>query len=144
LLPPQVITPEVLISWSTPPGSPVAGRGEAVTAWAAVLAELPLQEWRALFPIDPLSQDTAWAVQAAGNLLQLRRTLEEGARTLGMAALNLGPGHPEVARWEALARLEKLAAGRLESAGWRDSTLIRLDGAWHWNRWWRGRQRRWW
>ncbi len=131
LLSPQVITPEVLISWSTPPGNPVAGRGESVTAWAAVLAELPLQEWRALFPIDPVSQELSWAVQAAGNLLQLRRTLEEGARTLGMAALDLGPGHPEVARWEALARLEKLAAGRLESAGWRDSTLVRLDAARH-------------
>ena len=131
LLSPQVITPEMLISWSTPPGSPVAGRGESVTAWAAVLTELRLEEWRALFPIDPVSQDTAWAVQAAGNLLQLRRTLEEGARTLGMAARDLGPGHPELGRWEALARLEKLAAGRLESAGWRDSTSIRLDAARH-------------
>ena len=131
LLSPQVITPEVLISWSTPPGSPVAGRGESVTAWAAVLAELPLPEWRALFPIDPVSQDLAWAVQAAGDLLRLRRTLEEGARTLGMAALDLGPAHPEAARWEALARLEKIAVGRLEAGGWRDSTLVRLAAARH-------------
>ena len=106
LLSPQVITPEVLISWSIPSGAPVAGRGESVTAWAAVLTELRLEEWRDLFPIDPVSQDTAWAVQAAGHLLQLRRTLEEGARTLGMAALDLGPGHPELGRWEALARRE--------------------------------------
>lgn len=129
LLSPQIVTPEVLISWSTPEGPPVAGRGEAVTAWASVLAALDLDEWRALFPIDPVSQDLAWAVQAAGDLLRLRRTLEEGARTLGLAALDLGTGHPEAARWEALARLEKLAVGRLEAGGWRDSTLTRLAAA---------------
>ena len=129
LLSPRVVTPEVLISWGTEQVPAMAGRGELTTAWAAVLAELPLAEWRDLFPIDPISQDMGWAVQAVADLLKLRRTLEEGARTIAMAAQDLGPGHAEAARWQSLARLETLATARLESKGWQDPTLTRLGSA---------------
>lgn len=131
LLSPQVITPEVLISWSMEHPETVAGRGEQVMAWAAVLTELDLADWRALFPIDPVSQDHAWAVQAAGDLLKLTRTLEEGARTLSMAGRDLGPAHPEAARWQALARLETMAVTKLEGGGWRDPATVRLAAARH-------------
>jgi ATP-dependent helicase/nuclease subunit B len=129
LLSPVVVTPEVLIAWGTEAVPDLAGCGELIAAWAAVLAELPLEDWRDLFPIDPVSQDVAWAVQAAGDLLKLRRTLEEGARTLTMAARDLGPAQQEAARWQALARLEALATARLEAGGWKDFTAARLAAA---------------
>jgi len=129
ILSPQVITPEILISWSTAACSRPAGRGEQTAAWASLLLDLPMDAWRELFPIDPVSQDLTWAVQAAGDLLKLRRTLEEGARTIAMAAADLGPGHPEATRWQALARLEALATARLEAAGWQDPTNTRIAAA---------------
>jgi len=129
LLSPVIITPEVLLTWSTEHIPGLAERGETIAAWTAVLLELPMEEWRALFPIDPVSQDAAWAIQAARDLLKLRRTLEEGARTIAMAARDLGLTHPEAARWQALARLEALATTRLESAGWKDTTTTRINAA---------------
>ena len=73
LLPPHIVTPEVLITWSLPPEASAAGRGELLAAWAAVLASLPLSEWRDLFPLDPVRQDAAWATHAAADILPRRR-----------------------------------------------------------------------
>ena len=129
MLSPHVITPEVLISWGVEQAETVAGRGEQVMAWAAVLTELRLDDWRALFPLDPVNHDRAWAVQAAGDLLKLRRTLEEGGRTLSMAGRDLGSAHPEAERWQALGRLESLAVARLAAGGWRDPATVRLAAA---------------
>ena len=53
LLSPHIITPEELITWSLPHGTPLAGRGELLAAWAAVLTNLSLPDWRDLFPISP-------------------------------------------------------------------------------------------
>ena len=129
LLSPHIITPEELITWSLPHGTPLAGRGELLAAWAAVLTNLSLPDWRDLFPIDPVHQDHAWATQSAADLLKLRRTLEEGARDFAAAATDLGPAHPEAARWQALARLEALATTRLQSAAWRDPSTVRRAAA---------------
>lgn len=126
MLSPHLITPDVIVSWASAHAGTVAGRGEETTAWASVLLRLNLEEWRELFPIDPVSQDIPWATGAAADLLKLRRTLEEGGRSLAMAAHDLGPLHPEAGRWLALGRLEKLATARLEAAGWQDSLTVRL------------------
>ncbi|MES2708814.1 MAG: PD-(D/E)XK nuclease family protein [Verrucomicrobiota bacterium] len=130
VLSPAVVTPEVLIAWGceTVAGE-MAGKGEQVMAWAAVLTGLNLDDWRALFPVDPVSQDVPWAMSAARDLVKLRRTLEEGGRDLRMAAEALGDENPEAARWEALARLEALAVRRLEAGGWRDPVAVRLAAA---------------
>ncbi len=129
LLPPHIVTPEVLITWSLPPEASAAGRGELLAAWAAVLASLPLSEWRDLFPLDPVRQDAAWATHAAADILKLRSSLEEGARDLTAAARDLGPAHPEAARWQALARLEALATARLQDAAWQDPSAARRAAA---------------
>lgn len=133
VLSPLVITPEVLIAWGADSpaeaSAEMAGRGEQVMAWAAVLAGLDLNQWRSLFPVDPVNQDLPWAMSAAGDLLKLRRTLEEGGRDLRMAAETLGPDNPESARWQTLARLEALAVKRLERGGWRDPVTARLEAA---------------
>lgn len=130
VLSPEVITPETVITWSLPAGARVAGHGEMLMAWASVLERLRLDSWRDIFPLDPVRQDSAWAVQAAGDLLRVRRNLEEGARTVAMAAKDLEAANPEAGRWRALARLEELAGRRLETAGWMDSVSARLAAAW--------------
>lgn len=129
VLSPEVITPEVVITWGLPARARVAGPGEMVMAWASVLEGLRLADWRDIFPLDPVRQDAGWAVQTAGDLLRVRRNLEEGARTVAMAAKDLESANPEAARWRALARLEELAGRRLEDAGWMDSVSARLAAA---------------
>lgn len=129
VLSPTVVTPEVLITWGMEASASAADRGELVAAWASVLAELDLNEWRPLFPVDPVSQDLSWAMSAAADLLKLRRTLEEGGRDLRMAAATLGPENPEADRWEGLAALEERAVERLEAGGWRDPVAARLAAA---------------
>lgn len=160
VLSPAVITPEVLITWGVEAAlgrdggaergeaeesenrrvagrgarldRGLAGRGEQVLAWASVLAGLNLEDWRELFPVDPVNQDLAWALGAAADVLKLRRTLEEGGHDLASAALVLREEeNPETARWACLTRLEELAVKRLESGGWRDPVSARLAAAAH-------------
>ncbi len=131
VLSPQIITPEVVLTWGKTADLPIAGRGEEIAAWASVLTELNLEEWRPLFPINPVAQDIRWATGAAADLLKLRRTLEEGGRNLSMAAQELGTDHPEAARWLALGRLEQLTVARLIGGGWQDSLTVRLAAAHH-------------
>ena len=126
VLSPHIITPDVILSWACALAGPVAGRGEETAAWALVLKQLKLEHWRDLFPIDPVAQDIRWATGAAADLLKLRRTLEEGGRDLALAARDLGPAHPESARWLALAKLETMAVARLEAGGWRDPITVSL------------------
>lgn len=146
VLSPEVITPEVLITWGVEAalaegggkaaargaGQGLAGRGEQVLAWASVLAGLNLGDWRELFPVDPVNQDLSWALGAAADVLKLRRTLEEGGHDLSSAARVLATDeNPETARWACLTRLEELAVRRLESGGWRDPVSARLAAAAH-------------
>jgi ATP-dependent helicase/nuclease subunit B len=153
VLSPQIITPEVLITWGVEaaalsgnagnsgnsaalrahkpplPERELAGRGEQVLAWASVLTGLNLDDWRELFPVDPVSQDVSWALGAAADVLKLRRTLEEGGHDLASAGRALGEENTESARWACLTRLEELAVRRLESGGWRDPVSARLAAA---------------
>ena len=126
VLSPHIITPDVILSWATAPARAVAGRGEEIASWASILTKIRLEQWRDLFPINPVTQDTHWATGAAADVLKLRRTLEEGGRNLAMAAHALGPAHPEAGRWLALGRLEQLATDRLEAGGWQDPLNVRL------------------
>ena len=129
MLLPHIITPDVILTWASAAADSVAGRGEEIAAWASVLTSLKLEQWRALFPVDPVAQDIRWATGAAADLLKLRRTLEEGGRNLAQAAAALGPAHPEAARWSSLAKLEAMAVTRLEVGGWQDPITVRLAAA---------------
>lgn len=125
---PQVITPEGLLSRAGS-DSGVASRAACVLAWAAVLEAVDLRRFPALFPVPPDSQDRRWALNTARTLVSLKRTLEEGGRSISDAARDLGRSHPEAARWAALATLETMAAGRLRSAGLEDPAAARIAAA---------------
>lgn len=129
VLSPHVITPEVITSWAMQEMPLPASAAEELLLWMHELQTLPMEEFSALFPVPPASRDMAWARGTAGELLRLRRRLEEGGRTVAMAARRLGMGHPEAARWQALAALEERVLAAQKRAGLSDSVSSRLAAA---------------
>lgn len=126
VLSPLVVTPEVLLDWAEEAQPAAASPGEALLAWATVLQQLPLDDFRDLFPVDPVSQDFAWALGVAGDLRRLRRTPGEAGHGLAEAAALLGPEHPEAARWEALARVEQHCEAALTEKQRPDPQRVRI------------------
>jgi ATP-dependent helicase/nuclease subunit B len=126
---PIIITPELITGWAMEGMPAVATGADLLLTWMQVLLDVPLEEYTGLFPVPPVSRDTAWARSTAGELLRLRHRLEEGGRTIVEAARRLGAGHPEADRWADLARLETRASGTLKRYGLHDPVGTRLAAA---------------
>jgi ATP-dependent helicase/nuclease subunit B len=107
VLPPLVVTPDFLTSPERLPDVPVAGRVETLLIWAGELMRLDLEQHRRLFPADPVERSFTWALKVAGDLLELRETLNENGLSLVEAARVLRGSEMEPERWEDLARLEQ-------------------------------------
>ena len=107
ILPPHVVPPEYLLSLiSEPESGNVATPEEAVLAWIQVLLKANLQKYRALFPVEPVSQDFRWALGTAQALMELRRTLAEAGLEMADVPTLAGEELQELDRWLELARLE--------------------------------------
>lgn len=139
VFPPRVVLPETLSHGETLEGAE-ASRAEVQLAWAGVLQDSDLAEFREVFPVEPPSRTLAWARGLATQLARLQATLaESGLRMAEVVAAALAapsePGaggerdFPEQARWEQLAELERRVTESLIQAGRRDPVAARLAAA---------------
>jgi ATP-dependent helicase/nuclease subunit B len=132
VLAPRVVLPEDLL---VPPAGAhelrAATRLEAQLAWVRVLREVELEEFRAVFPLDPPARNFAWANRLAAQLQRLQVTLGENGLRLGDVARRADEGLPEKERWRQLAALEQRCDAALRAAGlWQERVAsIRLAQA---------------
>jgi ATP-dependent helicase/nuclease subunit B len=128
VFPPRVVLPETLATLGAPTAG-VASRLASQLAWIEVLRDLPLDEFRAVFPLDPPARDFAWARRLADQFLRLQGTLAEaGLRMAGVGAA-AGPDFPESGRWRQLAELEQHYDAALAGRELQDALAVRLTFA---------------
>ncbi len=125
VFPPRVVAPEALTALDAPAGG-IATRLEAQLAWAGVLRGVRLEDFRAVFPLDPPARDFAWARRLAEQLLRLQATLAEGALRMGGVPARAGRDCPETERWRQLGGLERLYDAALARRGLRDPQAAKL------------------
>jgi ATP-dependent helicase/nuclease subunit B len=130
VLPPIVMTPDSLLA--VDPHERIAGTAELLRVWSEVLMKIRPLNYRSLFPVDPVEQNFAWALQTATDLLAMRSTLGEVGLTIGDAA-KMQPSEfwREPERWRDLARIEREALKKLESHGLNDPLIARKSAAEH-------------
>lgn len=104
---PKVVLPEdLLVAEDDPRERSVASRLEAQLAWARVLTQVDLADYRAVFPIDPPVRNFSWASRLGAQLLRLQATLAENGLRLSDVVRRAGEGLPEAERWRQLSELE--------------------------------------
>ena len=128
VFPPRVVPPETLATLGAPTTG-VASRLASQMAWITVLRAVPLDEFRAVFPVDPTARDFTWARRLAGQFLRLQSTLAEAGLRLTGVAGRAGTDFPEVVRWMQLARLEQSYDAELAARQLRDVQAAKLDQA---------------
>ncbi len=121
---PRVGLPEDLLI--PPDGGAVASPMETRLAWTAVLLETDLEEFRAVFPVDPPVRNFAWASRLAGRLQRLQTALGENGLRLGDVPARAGVGLPETERWEQLGELERRVDAALAALGRHDPQAARV------------------
>lgn len=124
VLAPRVVTPEVLLNLEAP--ADTAPRLVSLLAWIETLLSVSLDDYRAVFPIDPPARNFGWALRLAREFARLQSALAEGGLGLAGVAARAGPDFPEEARWEAMGRLERLHATRLAALGLRDAQAVKV------------------
>ncbi|MEM9282030.1 MAG: PD-(D/E)XK nuclease family protein [Verrucomicrobiota bacterium] len=130
VFPPLVVTQDFLTAPERVPGErPVASREFTRLIWAALLLDLDLDRFRAVFPVDPIQRDLTWAVKTADELLEVRHLLVEAELTFGSASDPLREQDMEPLRWKELAQLESLAIRRAHDLEQRDEALSAIDAA---------------
>ncbi|MBA4138041.1 MAG: ATP-dependent nuclease subunit B [Opitutus sp.] len=126
--PPRVIPPEaLLVSPATSPA--IASALESTLAWTHLLRALELDEFRAVFPVDPPARSFAWALRLAQQFQQLQATLGEVALTMPDVAPRAPAGFPERERWQQLGELARRQAAWLASHDRREPQAARLAAA---------------
>ena len=128
VFPPRVVPPETLVSLGAPAGG-IATRTEVRLAWAEVLRAAQLEDFRAVFPLDPPARDFAWARRLAEQLLRLQGTLAEGALRIGDVPRRAGRDFPEAERWVQLGELERRYDAALARRGRRDPQAAKIGWA---------------
>lgn len=129
VLPPRVVTPDFLTSPEHVPELNPAGALESRLLWAAELLRLNLDEFRALFPIDPVERDFTWALQTADDLLDLRETLNEKGLSCEDVARIVENTEMEPERWRDLAAVERRCVQATEARGFADWQATRRQAA---------------
>lgn len=127
VFPPKVILPETL----TTPGAPMAdaaGRIDLQLAWIEVLRTVALEDFRSVFPVDPVERNFAWARRLAVQLIRLQGTLvESGLRIAEVPErARAAGGFPELGRWRELAELERRVDRVLAARGLRAPQAVRV------------------
>ena len=125
VFPPRVGPPETLATLGAPRDG-AASRLASLLAWIEVLRGAPLEEYRAVFPVDPPTRDFAWARQLAGQFLQLQATLAEAGQRMAGVVGAAGQDFPETLRWIQLGQLEQHYDQVLAKRGLRDSQAAKL------------------
>ena len=124
VFPPRVLTPEILISLNI--GSDVASRFQSLLAWAQVFADIELDQFREVFPIDPPARNFAWKLRLGRVFMRLQSTLAENALRFEDVAKRAGPNFAETNRWLQLAELEQIHAARLAALGLHEPQAARI------------------
>lgn len=127
VFPPRVIPPEALVTPAAASGT--ATPLQATLAWTQLLQHAELDEFRAVFPVDPPARTFAWALRLAGELMRLQATLAEAGLTLGDVASRAPADFPERERWQQLDALGRAHAAALAGLGWREPQEARLAAA---------------
>ena len=118
VLAPRVVLPEDLLAPADgAPMAAVATSLETQLAWAEVLRAAGLEEFRAVFPVDPPARHFAWAARLAAQLQRLQATLGENGLRLRDVVRRAGDGLPETERWTQLAELERRCDAVLQGCG---------------------------
>ena len=123
VFPPRVLTPEALFK-STAAGQ--ASRFESLLCWGEVFRGTKLEDFRAVFPVDPPGADFGWALRLAQEFVRLQSTLAEGGLRFGDVAARSGEGFSEHERWQQLAELEESYSAKLAAAGLRDGQADKI------------------
>lgn len=118
LFPPRILTPDALFHQasekSNNPGFSAASRTLVLASWAAVLKEISLESYRRVFPVDPLSHDSQWALRIAVQFERLQSQLSEHDLDFQKVADHVSGTHLEPERWQELAQLEALYRNKLQ------------------------------
>ncbi|MDR1284505.1 MAG: PD-(D/E)XK nuclease family protein [Opitutaceae bacterium] len=107
------------------PASPV----ESLLAWIEVLDAIDLDDFRAVFPVDPPARNFAWASRLAREFQRLQSTLAENALRMGDVIARAGHDFPEALRWQQLGRLEAAHDNTLARRGLLDTQLAKIIAA---------------
>ncbi|HEY8995817.1 MAG TPA: PD-(D/E)XK nuclease family protein, partial [Lacunisphaera sp.] len=125
VLAPRVLLPEDLLTPAE--DAKVATRLEAHLAWAGLLREIDLNEFRAVFPVDPPARNFTWASRLAAQLQHLQATLGENGLRLRDVVRRAGDGLPETERWAQLAELDRRCEALLTACGRCEPQTARLE-----------------
>lgn len=131
VLPPLVVTPDFLYAPSRLVASEnqVASPLGAELLWTGLFLQLPLDEFRRVFPIDPVERSLKWANDNARELLRVRNLLVESDLDFQKAAAILASQDLEAGRWTEFSVIEKLAITQIEKAGFRDPAAATHEAA---------------
>lgn len=129
VLPPRVVTPDFLTSPEHVPDLNPAGALESRLLWAAELLRLDLDDYRALFPVDPVERDFSWALKTADDLLDLRETLNEKGLSCEDVARLVENTEMEPERWRDLAEVERRCVQATSAQGFTDWQVARRQAA---------------
>jgi ATP-dependent helicase/nuclease subunit B len=127
VFPPRVVTPEKLI---VPAAELNAATPLQVTlAWIHVLQGAALDNFRAVFPLDPPARNFTWARRFAREFVQLQSTLAEVGLLIDDVPARLPAGFPERERWQQLAVLARHHRDTLAERGWGEPQGARIATA---------------
>ena len=129
VLPPMTVTPDFLTAPDRLSEGDAAGTVETLLIWAGELLRINLEEYRHLFPVDPVERHFTWALKMAGDLLKVRDTLNENGLSFADAARMLEHTEMEPERWRDLAALERACLRVAESQGLIDWQVMRRRSA---------------
>ncbi|MCC6414320.1 MAG: PD-(D/E)XK nuclease family protein [Opitutaceae bacterium] len=127
VFPPRVLTLEAYVS-ETVPVDAAATRLEAQFAWVEVLRVARLDDFRAVFPVNPPERNFAWALRLATELARLQDALAEVGLTFADVPGRVGRQFSEYERWGQLAELARRQTAALAATGLRDASSTRLQG----------------
>ena len=127
LLRPEVITPDQIFS-HTLRTLALASEDNSAAAWFNVLSGIKIENFQALFPIEP-TMSTSWKIGMARRLMQLRNDLGEEGMDFSHAAKLAAKAGTEVERWRQLERLEGLMLDELKHRNLIDPKQARREAA---------------
>lgn len=133
VIPPLVGSPEFLLSpdrlEACSEDQPIATAWISLLFWSSFLLDLPLDQYRHIFPIDPAERDLKWAMGSARELWRIRKLLSDGDHDFTTACQILSAENREPQRWRELARLENEMVSRIEKQGYQDEYRARSASA---------------
>lgn len=127
VFPPRVLLPEALLS--SDDAADVATPLQSTLAWVQVLQEIELDEFRAVFPVNPPERTFAWALHLAGQMTALQAALGEAGLAVGDVVERTPRDFSERPRWQQLGALDRLHAAALARRGWREPHAARIAAA---------------